>query len=86
LLGAQRKAKAAAPKRGARRRAETIFSNALQATARQAIENRMKFLYVYILQSENSAEHFYIGFTEDLQDRLKIHNTGSVPHTVKFRP
>ena len=46
----------------------------------------MKFFYVYILQSETSAEHFYIGFTEDLQDRLKIHNSGSVPHTVKFRP
>jgi predicted GIY-YIG superfamily endonuclease len=44
----------------------------------------MKFFYVYILQSENSAQHFYIGFTEDLQDRLKIHNAGSVPHTAKF--
>jgi predicted GIY-YIG superfamily endonuclease len=46
----------------------------------------MKFFYVYILQSENSVEHFYTGFTEDLQDRLKTHNAGSVPHTAKFRP
>jgi predicted GIY-YIG superfamily endonuclease len=49
-------------------------------------EREMKFFYVYILQSENSVEHFYTGFTEDLQDRLKTHNAGSVPHTAKFRP
>ncbi|MFZ0826297.1 MAG: GIY-YIG nuclease family protein [Verrucomicrobiia bacterium] len=27
-----------------------------------------------------------MGFTEDLQDRLKTHNAGPVPHTIKFRP
>jgi predicted GIY-YIG superfamily endonuclease len=36
----------------------------------------MKFFYVYILQSENDAEHFYTGSTEDLQTRLKSHNAG----------
>jgi len=46
----------------------------------------MDFFYVYILQSESSVEHFYVGFTEDLQDRLKTHNAGQVPHTIKFRP
>jgi len=46
----------------------------------------MDFFYVYILQSELQTEHFYVGFTEDLQDRLKMHNTGHVPHTIKFRP
>ena len=46
----------------------------------------MKFFYVYILQSERSPEHFYIGFTEDLSERLKAHNGGHVAHTVKFRP
>src|SRR5476651_2373557 len=58
--------------------------NALRATARQAI--KMKFFYVYILQSELDAEHFYVGFTEDLKTRLKKHNAGDVPHTAKFRP
>jgi predicted GIY-YIG superfamily endonuclease len=29
---------------------------------------------------------FYVGFTEDLQTRLKKHNAGEVPHTAKFRP
>jgi len=27
-----------------------------------------------------------VGFTEDLRDRLKTHNAGHVPHTIKFRP
>jgi putative endonuclease len=46
----------------------------------------MRFFYVYILQSEAGPEHFYCGFTEDLYARLKKHNAGEVPHTVKFRP
>jgi predicted GIY-YIG superfamily endonuclease len=46
----------------------------------------MNFFYVYILQSQRDPEHFYIGFTEDLQSRLKAHNSGNVPHTTKFRP
>ena len=46
----------------------------------------MVFFYVYILQSESSVKHFYVGFTEDLLDRLKTHNAGHVPHTIKFRP
>ena len=46
----------------------------------------MKFHYVYILESETHPEHFYVGLTEDLRDRLKRHNGGEVPHTNKFRP
>ena len=46
----------------------------------------MNFFYVYILQSENNTRHFYTGFTEDLQERLKAHNSGCVPHTSKYRP
>ena len=46
----------------------------------------MKFFYVYILQSESNGKHFYVGFTEDLEGRLKTHNAGHVPHTIKFRP
>jgi predicted GIY-YIG superfamily endonuclease len=46
----------------------------------------MKFFYVYILQSESEAGHFYVGSTENLHARLKTHNAGHVPHTIKFRP
>ena len=45
----------------------------------------MEFSYVYILQS-HSGEHFYTGLTDDLNDRLRRHNAGEVPHTAKFRP
>jgi len=42
--------------------------------------------YVYILRSESSREQTYIGFTMDLRERLKVHNDGGNPHTVRFRP
>jgi len=46
----------------------------------------MAFTYVYILQSEVDPERFYTGSTNDLGERLKRHNDGSVPHTSKWRP
>lgn len=44
------------------------------------------FWYVYMLQSIACPERYYVGFTENLADRLKAHNGGSVPHTSKFLP
>ena len=44
------------------------------------------FWYVYMLQSIKHPEHFYVGITEDLSERLKTHNSGKVPHTSKFAP
>jgi putative endonuclease len=38
--------------------------------------------YVYILESE-VGEHFYVGITDDLRERLARHNSGSVSHTAK---
>jgi predicted GIY-YIG superfamily endonuclease len=46
----------------------------------------MSFCYVYILRSEEAPESFYVGFTDNLQARLKTHNAGQVPHTAKFVP
>lgn len=46
----------------------------------------MKFYYTYILESEKVANRFYVGFTEDLELRLKSHNQGGNPHTSKNRP
>jgi len=46
----------------------------------------MEFFYVYILQSETIPVHFYTGFTEELDERLKYHNYGKCPHTSKYRP
>ena len=41
--------------------------------------------YVYILVSLDG-QHFYVGITGDLDARLEKHNSGAVPHTVKFVP
>lgn len=46
----------------------------------------MSFHYVYILESIANPEHFYIGLTEDLHERLRNHNAGEAPHTSKFKP
>ena len=44
------------------------------------------FYYVYILRSDAEPPHFYAGFTEDLDSRLKHHNSGGDLHTAKYRP
>ncbi len=44
------------------------------------------FTYVYILQSENHPEHFYVGCTSDLKTRLERHNAGDVTSTARWRP
>ena len=41
--------------------------------------------YVYILESL-AGEHFYTGITDDLDARLRKHNSGSVAHTAKYGP
>ena len=46
----------------------------------------MKFCFVYILQSETDQERFYTGLTEDLESRLKSHNSGGCYHTSKYKP
>lgn len=42
--------------------------------------------FVYILQSINSPKEIYKGHTDNLKERLKVHNAGSVSYTSKFRP
>ena len=46
----------------------------------------MPFTYVYILQSETEPRRFYTGATDDLRNRVKRHNEGSVRHTSKWKP
>ena len=42
--------------------------------------------YVYILQSIDSPDKFYIGYTDDLKRRFKQHNNEHLGHTNKYRP
>ena len=44
------------------------------------------FYYAYILQSKIVPDRFYTGFTENIENRLKDHNSGKNPHTSKYRP
>jgi putative endonuclease len=46
----------------------------------------MPLYYVYILQSEKKPDRFYVGFTENIETRLKAHNHGQCPHTSKHIP
>ena len=42
--------------------------------------------YVYILQSVEHPERYYVGVTADLRSRLRTHNAGEVAHTSKYAP
>jgi putative endonuclease len=42
--------------------------------------------YVYIIRSETHSDQTYVGFTEDLRQRLTTHNQGGSQHTAKFIP
>lgn len=41
---------------------------------------------VYIIQSVSNPEQIYVGCTEDLAKRLSNHNSGTTPHTKKYKP
>ncbi len=42
--------------------------------------------YVYLIQSTNFPETFYVGYTNNLEERLKTHNAGGSIHTAKYKP
>jgi putative endonuclease len=42
--------------------------------------------YVYLLQSVPEPSRRYIGFSQDLRQRLRDHNAGKLPTTAKARP
>ena len=44
------------------------------------------FYCVYVLTDIATGIRHYVGFTQNLSERLDKHNTGDVPHTSKFRP
>ena len=42
--------------------------------------------YVYILRSINSPEKVYVGYTNNLNRRLKEHNAGSQTYSKRYAP
>jgi putative endonuclease len=72
-------------RRATARRAKEINERRLSRRSFFA-EADLSVKYVYILQSEQDAEHFYTGITDDFDARLSKHNSGEVAHTAKYRP
>jgi putative endonuclease len=44
------------------------------------------FYYVYILVSEVDSARYYVGFTEDLRERLRQHNANQSSYTSEHGP
>lgn len=42
--------------------------------------------YVYLLRSTTKPDQLYVGYTKDLEKRLKKHNAGEVKSTKPYRP
>jgi predicted GIY-YIG superfamily endonuclease len=42
--------------------------------------------YVYILQSIDYPDNYYIGFSTDINKRLNKHNEGGDKYTSKYKP
>jgi len=42
--------------------------------------------HVYILRSLRDSSEYYVGFTEEMKQRLVDHNAGHCSHTTKHRP
>ncbi len=42
--------------------------------------------HVYLIQSQKYPEKTYVGFTRNLADRLKTHNSGNSKYTAKYKP
>ena len=42
--------------------------------------------YVYILESISTPGHFYMGYTQDLRDRVRNHRADISSHAAKYRP
>lgn len=42
--------------------------------------------YVYLIESVEFPELFYVGYTTNLKQRLQTHNSGGSIHTAKHRP
>ena len=42
--------------------------------------------YVYILNSLNEVDRYYVGYTTNLEKRIEEHNNGKSPHTKPWIP
>jgi len=63
-----------------------------RAEAKVAIESRkgeggqITMHYVYIIKAERYAGKYYVGYSENMDERLQAHNNGQSIHTAKYQP
>jgi predicted GIY-YIG superfamily endonuclease len=48
----------------------------------RALEKR----FVYVIRSVSNPDHYYVGLTSDVRQRLEWHNAESGGHTARYRP
>jgi len=44
------------------------------------------YYFVYILQSINNPDKYYVGYTTNIKERLIKHNEGGVASTTTYKP
>jgi len=42
--------------------------------------------FVYVLESEEHSQKYYVGMTKNVENRLKEHNAGKSKYTKAFKP
>lgn len=42
--------------------------------------------YVYVIQSLSYPEQYYTGLTDNVESRLRDHNTGKSTYTARYKP
>lgn len=42
--------------------------------------------YVYLIRSITNPDQIYVGITSNLKKRLSNHNSGTTPHTERYKP
>lgn len=70
---------------------QSIYSNKFKPRTDRplkglTIKGTYQIKYVYILQSINHPNKFYIGSTFNLKRRFQEHNSGKAIHTSEFKP
>ena len=52
----------------------------------RATAGKPAMFYVYVIRSLSHPKRYYIGFTENIDQRVKEHNEGKSLHTAKYGP
>ena len=66
-------------------RTDGTKDGALRSSSKGAKQG-CKIYYVYLVRSASVPQQRYVGFTENLKQRIADHNAGQNPSTAPYRP